>query len=108
MYTALIAQASDSATQNANAFWDTSFGQTIKVLLASAAILLILVAIFKSSKHFMSGKIGEGVKVIGGAVVMAVFLFRPETLTDLVNLVGSLFDSLFSSGTELVNDTNVE
>lgn len=101
----LIAQASaDLAEVNANVFWETSLGGVLKVLLAAAAILLIIGGVFKSAGKFTSGKLGEGAKIIVGVVIAAVFLFRPELLTGIINLAGSLMEQLFSSGEELIDE----
>lgn len=84
-----------------NAFWETAAGSTVKTLLATFGIFIVLGAIFKAASSFTQGKIGPGVKILFGAMVAAAFLFRPETLTDLVDFLGDLLDTLIGAGKDI-------
>ena len=99
--------AANEVAANSNAFWGTSFGSILKTLLAAIGILLAITIIFKASGKFMGAKPAEGLRIALAGIAACVFLFRPELLTTVIELFGTIIDNIFSSGTELVDNSTV-
>lgn len=91
------------AAADPNAFWNTGAGNLIKTLLAAGGVVLVLVAVLKAFGSVTKGKMGEAAKILLASAVFATFLFRPETLTDLVQVFGKVVESLIGGSSELVD-----
>lgn len=98
--------ATFAADTSSTVFWSTGFGTILKTLMMCMAIVIVVLAAVKSVGHFSKGKVADGVKVILGSVVVAVFLFRPEIIDSLINTVADLVDSLLGSSKDVITNPN--
>lgn len=79
------------------AFFDTALGGVVRSFLGAGGILIVIVAILKAIKSVSSGKIGDAVKTILGAVVLAVFMFQPSMITSLISAAAGIIEVIVSS-----------
>ena len=88
----LVAQSSRSA--GADLFWDTTIGVVIKALLGAMGVVTVLVSAVKGFTFVGQGKPGQAVKIVAGAILLCVFLFRPETMNDLISTTGGMVSNV--------------
>ena len=87
--------------KGADQFWNTGPGQLIAALMGAAGVVLVLITAVKGFSFIGQGKPGQAFKAIIAAVAISVFLFRPETMNDVIRLVADLFDGLVGDADEL-------
>lgn len=100
---AVLAQAEDfdGVTVGGTSFWDTALGNTIEAFLAVIGLLLVLSALFKAVKAFTSGAVVLGFKYIGGGLVVAAFMFRPQLFETLINATAYLLGIAVDTATRI-------
>lgn len=96
--TPILGQAVDSQ------FWGTQLGGMVKALLAAVGVVVVIYGIARSIGKFASGKAGEGFKQIILTVLLAAFMFRPQLMTAMVDLASNVFDALFRSGQDIIEN----
>lgn len=84
--------------------WSSGILAPISAAMKLVAVLVVIGAAIKSVKDIMSGKIGDAAKVIIGAVILVVFLWRP----DLIELIINAFTGIAESGIESVDGFTTE
>lgn len=57
----------------------------LELFFGLAGVVVLFWALFTSIKDFLGAKIGPGIRRLILAVVVAIFLFFPQTIFDLVN-----------------------
>ena len=87
--------------KGADQFWNTGPGQLIAALMGAAGVVRVLITAVKGFSFIGQGKPGQAFKAIIAAVAISVFLFRPETMNDVIRLVADLFDGLVGDADEL-------
>jgi hypothetical protein len=87
--------------KGADQFWNTGPGQLIAALMGAAGVVIVLITAVKGFSFIGQGKPGQAFKAIIAAVAISVFLFRPETMNDVIRLVADLFDGLVGDADEL-------
>ena len=94
--------------KGADQFWNTGPGQLIAALMGAAGVFIVLITAVKGFSFIGQGKPGQAFKAIIAAVAICVFLFRPETMNDVIRLVADLFDGLVGDADKLYKqvDTN--
>lgn len=91
------ASAGGNGQEGAQTFLDSSAGQTLTTLLGAIGVIVLIVGGLLAIKGFVSGKIGAGIKVLVGTVVICAILFAPDLLLDAVSGIGSLLGKAFDS-----------
>ena len=82
--------------------WDqTTLGKYVVAGMAIIGGFIVVFAIFKAIKDFLSGKPGPGIKVLLGGAVIAAFMFKPSLITSLINLVSGVIEKVLQSGGEI-------
>ena len=84
-------------------FWGTQAGTILGMVMGIIGLLVVLMAVVKAFSHVSQGKIGNAVKVVLGAGVLAVFLFQPELITAVINMLGKAVSAVINSGSEIVD-----
>lgn len=78
-------------------FWNTSIGSTLRTLMGVVGILVVIYAILKGVKNVATGKVGDSIKGIVGAVLLAAVLFNPPLIQKAVAAGGSLVESVIDT-----------
>lgn len=97
--TTILAQS--AGEQGAELFWNTTAGKVIGALLGAVGVIVVLVTAVKGFSAVAQGRPGQAFKGIAVAVVLSVFLFRPQTMNDLISFVADLIQSVISDTSEL-------
>jgi hypothetical protein len=94
-------QQQTAGEKGADQFWNTGPGQLIAAIMGAVGVVVVLVTAVKSFSFIGQGKPGQAFKSIIAAVAICVFLFRPETMNDLIRLVADLFDGIVGDADKL-------
>lgn len=92
-----------AATDGTN-FWELSSVAPLKAILAAVGVLVAMGGVFRAVGAMTAQKMGPAIKILGFTLVACVFLFRPATLTDLINLVANLVDTLIGGADEVIRE----
>lgn len=92
--------------KGADQFWNTGPGQLIAAIMGAIGVVVVLVTAVKSFSFIGQGKPGQAFKSIIAAVAICVFLFRPETMNDVIRLVADLFDGIVSDADNLYDQVD--
>jgi uncharacterized membrane protein len=107
MFTDIILAApgtgTGGSTEGVNAFWATSAGNILSMLMAIIGVLLVIGSAFKAASHISNSKPGPALKVFGGALIVAAFLFFPNLITDAIAMFGKAVGAVINSGGDIVN-----
>lgn len=86
-------------------FWESSAGEMVKAILAALGVLVAIGGVLKAVGKLSGQKSSEAFKILGSTLLLCVFLFRPETLTDIINLIADVVESLIGGSSEIVNNS---
>ena len=90
-----------SASDGANDFLDTTLGITIRAIAGAFGLVVALFGVFKAIGSFLSGRMGQGFKVILGTILLAGILFRLDLLIQFGGWLGDLVGDAIISGEDL-------
>ena len=93
--------AAGAASVDTNTFWNTQIGGAIKAVMVAIGIVVVLVCALKALKDVTGGKPGNAAKTVIAGAVLASVLFYPEIISDLIGLMGDLFQKVISSVKQL-------
>jgi hypothetical protein len=86
-------------------FFNTGIGKIIQALLVGVGVIIVLWSALKSVGKISQGKIGDAVKGIIGAVVVAAFCFQPELIGSVIDFGGTIVSSVISSFSGLASNS---
>lgn len=69
-------------------FWDTPLGSFLGTFLGVLGILVVLWSIIRAVKNISTGRVGDAVKGIFGAIIIAAILFQPRLISGAINFGG--------------------
>lgn len=93
---AIFAQSAGSDA--ANHFWaNTTAGRVLGGLLAVVGVFVVIAAIFMAVKNLTSGKMGAMIKTLIGGAIAAAFLFNPQLINVIVELMGTLINTILGN-----------
>lgn len=102
LHTVGIAMANGaSRSAGADLFWQTTLGVVIKALLGALGVVTVLVSAVKGFTFVGQGKPGQAVKIVAGAILLCVFLFRPETMNDLISTTGGMVSNVIGQANNI-------
>lgn len=78
---------------NGKDFWADGLGATLATLMGVLGILVVVYALIRTVKKVADGKLGDAVKGVIGAAVLAVFLFQPQLINTTINAVSGFVKS---------------
>lgn len=85
MHDIILAAGADTIAKGTD-FWGTTIGAWVQNILGAFGAIICIIALFKAAGKFLNGKIGDGVKIIILALVIAAICFAPEQIfTSLIN-----------------------
>lgn len=87
-----------SGESGANNFLDSTLGTWVKALAGAAGLLVAIFGVLKAIGAFLGGKMGAGIRVIIGTVVLAGILFKLDLLIDFAGWLGDIIGDAISSG----------
>lgn len=90
MYTVSLIAAEFNGTVGNSNFWDTGLGKMLGTAMGVVGIIVVVYAILKTVKNIASGKVGDAVKGIIGAVVLASVLFNPTLIESAIKAGGTV------------------
>jgi hypothetical protein len=91
----LVAAGEDGVGKaGADLFWTSGAGKLIGALLGAAGVVVVLISAFKGFSFITQGKPGMAMKTVVSSIAICIFLFRPETMNDVISLVGSIFQGI--------------
>jgi hypothetical protein len=97
-FSTIVAQGCD-----ARCFLGTTAGGVLRGVLAAIGVVIVIAAIVKAVGAFATGKIGGAVKTIIFSTVLAAFMFQPELLVSLVEVISNAVKALLGSSGEIIN-----
>lgn len=89
-------------TEGVSRFWNTPAGTALGYLLDAVGIILLIAAGFKAFTHFSAGKVGQGVKIVLGAGIVAAFLIFPELFEVLASMLGRVVSLVIESFGDII------
>lgn len=92
----------DATAASKEFFFNTPVGAIVKGVLVAIGVIVLLITAVSVAKNLQKSKAGDAVKVGLGGVVGAVFLFFPEMIIGLVNIVGGLLAKVFESISQII------
>jgi len=99
--TSLIAAEFDGMINNTD-FWETGLGKMLGTAMGVVGIIIVVYAVMKTVKNVASGKVGDAVKGVVGAVLIAAVLFQPTLIQSAIraggNVVQQAIDTVSSIG----------
>lgn len=78
-------------------FWTTPLGVALRAFLGVIGLLVVIFTIIRVVKSIATGKIGEAVKAVIGAVILAAFLFQPSLVSDTINAGGTIVSKVIQT-----------
>lgn len=90
MFTASLIAAEFNGTVGNTNFWDTGLGKMLGTAMGVVGIIVVVYAILKTVKNIASGKVGDAVKGIVGAVILASVLFNPTLIESAIKAGGTV------------------
>jgi hypothetical protein len=90
----LVTAGDGVGKQGADLFWTSGAGKLIGALLGAAGVVVVLISAFKGFSFITQGKPGMAMKTVVSSIAICIFLFRPETMNDVISLVGSIFQGI--------------
>lgn len=103
--TSILAQ---SITDVSNNWWDTTFGKTIRGFLVFGGIILTMRGVAAFVKESSNGRVGKAFSAAVGSFILAMFMFRPQMATALIDLMSGLLDTLISDADNLNDQGKLE
>jgi len=98
----VVAAASDGVGKaGADLFWTSGAGKLIGALLGAAGVVVVLISAFKGFSFITQGKPGMAMKTVVSSIAICIFLFRPETMNDVISLVGSIFQGILGDAEKI-------
>ena len=90
------------AAPAATADWtQTEIGKWIVKGMAIVGGIVVVIAVFKAIGSFISGKPGNGVKMLVGGAIIAAFMFKPTLINTIIELFADIIDKIFGSVKEV-------
>lgn len=77
--------------------WDEGILKVLGAVMKLAAVILFVVGVGKGGLMAMDGKLGKGLSIIVGTLVVVVFLWKPD-------LVNSMLDAMSGIGQATVDE----
>lgn len=98
----VVAAAGDGVGKaGADLFWTSGAGKLIGALLGAAGVVVVLISAFKGFSFITQGKPGMAMKTVVSSIAICIFLFRPETMNDVISLVGSIFQGILGDAEKI-------
>jgi hypothetical protein len=103
---AVVVAAEGAGEAGANLFWTSGAGKLIGALLGAAGVVVVLISAFKGFSFITQGKPGMAMKTVVSSIAICIFLFRPETMNDVIALVGSIFQGILGDAEKIQTGVN--
>jgi hypothetical protein len=98
----LVEAAGDGVGKaGADLFWTSGAGKLIGALLGAAGVVVVLISAFKGFSFITQGKPGMAMKTVVSSIAICIFLFRPETMNDVIALVGNIFQGILGDAEKI-------
>lgn len=82
--------AAGGGKEGADSFLDSALGQVVTTIAGIVGFLVVIIGLFTVIKDFSKGKIGAGVKVIIGCVLLAALLFNLQLAISAIDWLGTI------------------
>jgi hypothetical protein len=82
-------------------FWSTAIGSQMRTLMGVVGIIVVVYAVLKAVKNIAAGKVGDSVKGILGAIVLAAVLFNPPLIQNAIRASAKLVESAINTVSDL-------
>ncbi len=100
--THILAQSSSfDGTVNDTDFWESGLGATMATFMGVLGLIVVVVALINAIKRVADGKIGNAVRGVIGALVLAVFLFQPTLINRSIDAMSSFVESVIETVTTI-------
>lgn len=86
------------------AFWDSGAGAAVKAAFVVAGCLIGVFGVFRAIAAFSGQKTSNGFKILFSTIVLCAFLFRPELLNELLELVSEVVKSVLKGSAEVIEN----
>jgi hypothetical protein len=94
----------DTGETGATNFFKSPFGEAVVKLCGAAAIIIVVISIFRMVSSTSRGRLGDGAKSLLYGLIVGAMLFNLNiTLTGVSQMAG-LVDKIFSSIGQVTND----
>ena len=98
----VVAAAGDGVGKaGADLFWTSGAGKLIGAILGATGVVVVLVSAFKGFSFITQGKPGMAMKTVVSSIAICIFLFRPETMNDVISLVGNIFQGILGDAEKI-------
>jgi uncharacterized membrane protein YgcG len=88
------------------AFWDTGLGSALGTFLGVLGILVVIYAIVRTVKNVAQGKLGEALKGVIGAVLLAAVLFQPTLAQDAIKAGSTVMEKAIDTISSIGESSN--
>lgn len=92
-----------SGSSGANNFLSSDLGKVVKGLAGAVGFIVAIFGVFKAIGAFLSGRVGNGIKVIFATILIAGILFRLDLLVQFATWLGDLIGQALSSAKDVAD-----
>lgn len=89
----IIAFNNSDVTIGGADFWDQGIGRALATLMGVIGLIVVVIALLNVVKNIAGGKIGQAVKGVIGAIILAVFLFNPQLINTSIRAASGFVNS---------------